>query len=162
METEKRSSHLSDTIAFTWACNKTFHTTDPKIGFSMAVQVLKKLRLVSKEFTLYPEIGNGGSNIHFHGIIKLNDKVKWFKSVLPIFKRNGFVKIKPIKNDGWYEYIIKEWDIMKQILDLDTPVNNEYIEKVCTNDRLKKKNIIKTSQNIIDMVYGDNKGYESD
>lgn len=157
MEREKiGASHLDDRIAITWACNRTFHTNDPKIGFSMAVNVLKKLRTVSEKFILYPEIGNGGSNIHFHGVIILKDKVKWFKSVLPTLKRNGFVKIKPLKSQEWYDYIQKEWEIMKNILDIDSPIDDEYIAKVCKYDRFKKKEDIKSSQNIIDMIYGDN------
>lgn len=143
---------LSDQIAITWACAPTFHTTDPKIGFSMALKVLRKVRLVSDDYIFYPEIGDSGSNIHFHGMIILKDKVKWFKSVLPTLKRNGFVKITKM-NEGWYDYIKKDWEIMKQILDLEIPINNEFMNGF---GKIKLSKNISRSQNIVDLMYGGN------
>lgn len=139
------------TIAITWAPNNTFHTNDPKIGFSMAVQILKKIRTVSKEFTLYPELGVSGSNIHFHGVIKLHDEIKWYKSVLPILKRNGFIKIKAKYNDGWLEYCTKDWEVFKNVLDLDRPIDDVYINKIV---RVKREKGEIPQQNIVDMIYG--------
>lgn len=151
MDIEKK--RLFDTIAITWACSHAFHTTDLKIGFSMALKVLTKLNKVSDDFILYPEVGNNGSNIHFHGVIKLNDKVKWFKSVLPTLKRNGFVKITTF-NDAWIDYIKKDWDTMKQVLDLEAPITDGFIKQIIQIRKLKDMH---TSQNIVDMMYKDQK-----
>lgn len=124
-DTEKKISP----IAFTWCPNNSFHTNDPKLGYSMAIQVLKNIRLVSKNFVIYPELTHQG-NIHFHGKIYVQDAVKWFKSVLPKIKKNGYVKIKTNLNQTWDEYCGKQWDIFKEVLDLDNPIDYEYLSKI--------------------------------
>lgn len=134
-------------IAFTWCPNNAFHTNDPQLGYSMAIQVLKNIRLVSKNFVIYPELTHQG-NIHFHGKIYISDPIKWFKSVLPKLKKNGFVKIKTNLNVGWDEYCGKQWDIFKDVLDLDKPIDYEYLSKI-----RKLKEPQNNSQNILDMTY---------
>lgn len=149
MDIEKK--RLADQIAITWACSRVFHTTDLKIGFSMAIKILKKVVTISEKCIFFPEVGNSGSNLHFHGVIWLKDKVKWFKSVLPTLKRNGYVKITTM-NDNWFDYISKDWAIMRPVLDLDEPITEEYLKRIIT---IKKLDKCVTSQNIVDMVYGE-------
>lgn len=116
-------------IAFTWCPNAKYHTSDPQIGFSMAIQTLKHIKYVSKDFVIYPELTHQG-NIHFHGKIYIQDAVKWFKSVLPKLKKNGFVKIKTNLNEGWDEYCGKQWDIFREVLDLEEPIDYSYLSKI--------------------------------
>lgn len=148
METEKKIHP----IAFTWCPNNKFHTSDPQIGYAMAVVILKDIRNISKNFKIYPELTHQG-NIHFHGKIYIEDPVKWFKKTLPTLKRNGFVKIKTNLNEGWDEYCGKQWDIFKDVLDLENPIDYPYLKQI----RKLKTPIEGTSQNIIDMVYGQGK-----
>ena len=61
-------------------------------------------------------------NIHYHGLFSISDKIKWYKSVLPTLKRNGYVKVVKVvekHRDKWVKYIVKERDSMISILELD-------------------------------------------
>lgn len=133
-------------IAFTWCPNNKYHTSDPAVGYCMAIQTLKYLRLVSKDFVIYPELTLQG-NIHFHGKIYIHDAVKWFKNVLPKLKKNGFVKIKTNLNEGWDEYCGKQWDIFKDVLDLANPIDYQYLSKI-----KKLKDPVTHAKNILDIM----------
>lgn len=138
---------LPELIAFTWAPNSTYHTNDPNIGYQMSILILRRLRLCCKALQIFPELTNAG-HIHYHGKLWIKDYVKWYKSVLPTLKRNGFVKIKPNPNEGWDEYCNKQWDIFKEVLDLDNPIDITYLSKI-----KKLKDDVKYSQNIIDITW---------
>lgn len=43
-------------------------------------------------YCVLPEFNLNG-NLHYHGWFQLKDAVKWFKSILPLLKRYGYVKI---------------------------------------------------------------------
>lgn len=74
------------------------------------------------QFELYPELTIQG-RLHLHGIIYLTDKIKWYKQVLPILMRSGYVKIKRIDNmDKWIKYCRKDIDNMSQILSFGLPL----------------------------------------
>lgn len=121
MNIEKKK--LPSEISITWSPCEIYHTKDVMIGFNMALDILKNVQKVSDKFIFYPEVGLQGNNIHFHGIIELKDPVKWYKSVLPKLKRNGFVKIKPIFDKlMWLEYCKKDFDIMKYVFEIDEPI----------------------------------------
>lgn len=142
---KSEKEHIHKPIAFTWCPNSTYHTNDPAVGYSMSIQILKHIKLVSKNFVIYPELTLQG-NIHYHGKIYIEDAVKWFKSVLPKLKKNGYVKIKTNLNAGWDEYCGKQWDIFKDVLDLEEPIDYSYLTKI------KKLKTIHTAQNILDLT----------
>lgn len=87
-------SHL-DLYLITW-------TPDPKklpYKYNMVKNYDYHIRLFFKNFNkachtfaICPEFNLNG-NIHYHGWFQLKDPVKWYKSVLPTLKHNGFIKI---------------------------------------------------------------------
>lgn len=79
----------------------------------------KKLRNCSKYFILFPEVDLQG-RLHYHGVIKIDDQTKWYKSVLPYIRGTlGFVLLKPLKTTTdmlkWNIYSMKNWASMKDI-----------------------------------------------
>lgn len=102
-------------------------------------------------YQMYPEMTIAG-NIHFHGLIEITDKVKWYKSVQPTLKRNGFVLIKSNVDQGWIDYIRKDMEDMKTIFKIDLPISKPF-------HKLKKdKTKEEIEQDIIDALELDWKG----
>jgi hypothetical protein len=92
-----------------------------KAQFEDTYKLLRKLSSCTTECKIYPEVTLAG-NIHYHGLFNISDKIKWYKSVLPTLKRNGFVKVVKVverHRDKWVRYIVKERDSMVSILELD-------------------------------------------
>lgn len=82
----------------------------------------KRMRTCSKYFMLYPEVDLQG-RLHYHGVIKINDPIKWYKSVLPYIKATlGFVLLKPLNTTKdmlkWNIYSSKSWPAMRDIFKL--------------------------------------------
>lgn len=69
---------------------------------------------------MYPELNHNG-RIHFHGVIHIYDKVKWYKQCLPKLKFYGMVCIKPYPDFKWMEYIQKDVCSMQIILKTALP-----------------------------------------
>lgn len=102
------------------------------------LETLSALLKCSSDFEIYPEFADNG-RLHYHGVVLVNDYVKWYKSVLPRLNYSGFVCIKTKINDGWDTYIKKNWGVTKDVLDLIDPVGPEYIQ-----DEIKKQKQIKS------------------
>lgn len=87
---------------------------------------LAKVRLCSKHYVIYPEFDSSG-RLHYHGIMRIDDKIKWYKSVLPMLRKClGFVCIKQINTIkdkiNIILYITKDWSVTKEILYLEVPI----------------------------------------
>lgn len=78
----------------------------------------------SEEYTIYPEFDLAG-RLHYHGIVRIINKVQWYKITCPTLKRLGFICVKPKPDDKWKAYIEKEWEITRQVLKLDSPIQPE-------------------------------------
>lgn len=105
----------------------------------------RKLRLCSKYFILYPETDLQG-RLHYHGILKIDDHIKFYKKVLPYIKHSlGFVMLKPLKNHkdnmNWLIYSMKNWPSMRDL----------FIEPIIIT---KPKNIKKYNNTQRDLDYG--------
>lgn len=76
-----------------------------------------------------PELNLNG-NIHFHGSILIKDKIKFYKHTLPMLKKVGFCLMRRIDDmSKWTEYIKKDIEVMKGILDLESlPLDLEKIK----------------------------------
>lgn len=87
---------------------------------------LSKIKLCSKRFIIYPEFDVAG-RLHYHAIINIHDKVKWYKAILPTFRRMlGFCDVKVIKTFldklRVLNYIRKDWYITSNVLKLERPI----------------------------------------
>lgn len=67
-----------------------------------------KLLKASCRFMVIPEMTLQG-RIHYHAIIKIEDKIKWHRQTMPAFNKWGRFDIQKIKNiDNVYRYLLKE------------------------------------------------------
>lgn len=57
----------------------------------------KLIKRCSKHFSLWPEFSPYNDRLHYHGIIRIDDFIKWYRYSKPMIKRLGFIKIDKIK-----------------------------------------------------------------
>lgn len=138
---------LTKCIAFTWS-PKPVPIIDPFLQYVATLSLIKNLDRCA-EYRIYPELNKQG-NIHYHGIIHITDKVKWYKSVLPQFKYNGYVVIKTDPDDGWLKYIIKDAEVMSAILKINLPLIQNPKDK---RKKLIKHPVITRSNNVNDIIH---------
>lgn len=85
--------------------------------------IRRLLNPCSKYYILYPEF-DVNSRLHYHGIIRLDDPIKWHKTKHIMDKTIGFTNIKPIKDHKGHltvlTYSMKNWANTKQLL--QTPI----------------------------------------
>lgn len=76
-----------------------------------------------KFFEIFPELTVDGK-IHYHILLELKDRIKWYKKVLPKFKRNGFVCVK-YADEKWKTYCLKCKEEMEELLECELPISHE-------------------------------------
>lgn len=116
-------------VAFTWAPAKL--SLYPIRTFEEHKTVIfPHLQKCCETFMIFPEFTKKG-NLHYHGMLMINNRPKWYSTVLPIFNRKGFTCIKSINDsDKWYEYMSKEVSMMRIALnDNDIPLTEDNIPK---------------------------------
>lgn len=116
-------SPIAITITFDLKSFKGYHK--PIRQLIETCDLLRGLRRCST-FTLYPELTLAG-NIHYHGFIYVEDRIKWYRQVLPNIKLHGFVCIKEISDyQGWRTYASKDQENMTRILKIDLPLTESH------------------------------------
>lgn len=107
---------------------KHLHCKTPKGMFKETAPYLTKLLNRSTEFSLYCEFRHNTGALHWHGVIRIIDHIKWHKQTLPSLKSLGFICIKMIGKthdlnrrykdamEGWINYCSKEIEIAKGLL----------------------------------------------
>ncbi len=80
--------------------------------------IRKIMKHTSKHYLFVPEF-DAMDRLHYHGTVRVDDKVKWYKSTKRKFNNIGFSKIKLI-NDfyshlRWNLYIHKDWWLNRQL-----------------------------------------------
>jgi len=83
---------------------------------NMIGRYLKCFKRCSSEFCFVPEISDMG-RLHMHGWFRLKDKIKWVKSVIPLLKRNGRLKVAIMRSKNALYYYRKEFNITSGMLD---------------------------------------------
>lgn len=129
--TRKQKNLSKDTGIAVTLTYKNHYGICPKDQYSTSVyEVIRHLKACCDHYEISPECTTRG-DIHYHLTLVLRDRVKWFKSVLPRFKRNGYVCVKPCDDpDGWRVYCTKDNTEMKEILDLphDLPITPQIVK----------------------------------
>lgn len=121
-----RPKVIQQTLAVTWSPNPNMYRNCVKPGKQLQEHfftVLSALKLCS-QYECYPEMHANG-NLHYHMIVKLFDKVKWFKKVLPTLKYHGFVVVKPNPDVGWGAYCVKEIVTTMGVLGVFLPITEK-------------------------------------
>lgn len=129
---------MNDLLALTWSPQK--QSVEPQYGLTDFIdKYFKNWFNAMSYIELYPELNLNGA-LHFHAIIQLKDKIKWYKQLLPYLKHNGFVSIKTIFDvDGWREYLNKDKKNMEHICEIKLPITKEYLNEYITQKRLLYK-----------------------
>jgi len=107
--------------------------------------LIKTIRRFSKHYIIYPELDDS-ARLHYHGIISIDDPIKYFQSGMSRLKRmprqvtqynivkQCFICIKKLKTRldhlKWLLYIRKNWYITKHVLNLKEPVYPKQIVKL--------------------------------
>lgn len=88
--------------------------------------IRKCLNKASSHYMLVPEFTLEDARLHYHGVVRVDDPIKWFKSVRKNLNKIGFVKTVPINGNkshlGWLCYCYKNWHISKEALRIEAPV----------------------------------------
>lgn len=114
LDTNKCNSLLAITISPPNRIDK-YNSLD-YIYKSDALYIDKYLRKCSIFYTIYPELDISG-RLHYHGIITLKDRVKFYRAVLPAFNLLGFTLVKAVFEESkWLKYITKDWETTQKIL----------------------------------------------
>lgn len=83
------------------------------------------LKQLSNNFTLVTELTQN-MNIHFHGIIELYHKKKWY-SVFRKSDKFGFTSCREISDmEGWKKYISKDLQLTLDMLERRPIINDDY------------------------------------
>lgn len=120
-----RQKVIQQTIAVTWSPNPNMYKyiTNPKKQlYEHFFSVLSALKLCA-QYECYPEFHVNG-NLHYHLIVQLFDKVKWYKKVLPTLKYHGFVYIKINVDEGWRIYCQKNEALTMKVLGVYLPIRH--------------------------------------
>lgn len=115
---------MNGSLAFTWVPNPKDLGVRPRFQYDNCIQSIRNLKLCCDSYEIYPEMTIAG-NIHFHGVLNIKDKVKWFKKILPTFKYHGYVCIKPNPDKKWFEYMSKDKEMMEKLLGIKLPLIKE-------------------------------------
>lgn len=145
METSNEAKY--DTfLTVTYKCDPAVR---PKKQFDYTIYKLFTLLSKSCYFVISPEFTMNG-RIHYHGLLKIYDKIKWYKQTLPSLKYEGMVKVETIK---YYQkcddYIKKDVKMMKEILNIDLPIDDSRKEFMINKSKKMKKSDIESNINTI-------------
>lgn len=112
-----------------------------KYIFNSHLPTLLKANNCSKYFIFYPEMDING-RLHYHGILKISDNVKYYKQFVPSLKHLGYVKIMSVKSFSDHikilKYISKDWQYMRHVLGLEKPIMPHKEQRKL--DKIKSKN----------------------
>lgn len=118
-------------LAFTWSPRPVniigTRNTDYSFQYDCFITLLMRMSECA-DITFTAELNLNGS-IHYHGILSILDKYRFYRRCLPSLKREGFVLIKKIDNlEKWLEYINKDVPLMNKLLKKEFPITYKYKE----------------------------------
>lgn len=133
------SPYILDNMDYTIYASKGYHdftlslpyeyNIPAHIQHEVAIAKIKRLfNLCSDHYIIYPEF-SAQCRLHYHGLIRIKDKVKFIRSVYNALKVNvaKVIQFRPSRSFklhlGWVTYYIrKEWLITKQVLRIEHPI----------------------------------------
>lgn len=117
---------LANFWAFTLSPPPNYHITPYMLYEDKILQLHKLLSKSCESFMIYPEYQQYTSRLHFHGVIKVKDMIKWHKSTRRQLSRMGFVHCKGLITHEdrlkWSVYMKKEFGLTRQILGIEQPM----------------------------------------
>lgn len=86
--------------------------------------ITRLLNRCSKHWMMTPEFSEQ-SRLHYHGVVRIDDMIKWHKCIRGYLGNIGFVKLDKLKDNknhiSWLMYCYKDWNTAKQVFKLDRP-----------------------------------------
>lgn len=83
--------------------------------------------------SIFPEISPKGK-LHFHGIVRITDMYKWFRTVVPLINDIGFNRVTkldtPKEMITWSLYCRKDWHKNKEYFGYITPKKSKEFKKI--------------------------------
>lgn len=134
-------SYDKQVYMFTWNPAPKFYEYD-KLGNNQykkqwlkMLNLLKKINRCSKCYCIVPEISDDGK-LHCHGWFRLDDRIKWLKSVRRAIVANGFMKINKLyvpieKIDYYYKEVYDTQEVLQEVFCVLTHFNIEEIMRQC-------------------------------
>lgn len=121
-----REKDIKMSLAFTWSPDQKeyAHIINPRKQLCEHMRVLRILKN-SCYYDIIAEPHTNG-NLHYHGILQVFDKVKYYKQTLPTLKYHGFIYIKPNPDNGWVEYIYKNYKETEKVLKCTFPFTERH------------------------------------
>lgn len=148
----KTLDHACTGIAFTWNPDpfKTVKWKDrPIFQHRDCRDYLRLLKKCCSDVYIMPELTKHG-NIHYHMVLHINDEIKWFKQVLPTFKKTGTIDVNLDIDTGWYHYIEKDKLKMEAILEITLPITRAELERTKYEKKVKGSSLVGGPKSIFD------------
>lgn len=113
---------ITQIIALTWAPDqKRFaHLIAPRKQLNEHMKILRALDY-SCFYEIYPEFHSNGC-LHYHMLINIYDKIKWFRYSLPTLKYAGFIFVKTRVDLNWRQYCRKQLKVTQSTLKCVLPI----------------------------------------
>lgn len=135
-----------DSYALTITFSDVPHNMSAKAQFKNTYKVVLKILEESTEYSIYPEWRTTNNSIHYHGTIKIKDKIKWHKSTYRKLSRLGFIKIKKVDElKGWLKYCEKEKEVAESIIGIVMPMKNGSIKHIKEQIKVVNDTVLKYS-----------------
>lgn len=98
------------TVTYHPKCRLLFNCFNPAQQLHETRRELLTLLKGACLFILKPELTLQGK-IHYHAVVRITDKIKWYKSVLPKLNSYGRMRVETIRNgENCMKYILKEYN----------------------------------------------------
>lgn len=127
-----------------------YELSDPKYLFEAQKEKIQKaLNRFSSYYILYPEFGvknTAQPRLHYHGVIKIKDRIKLYKTIHLMQRELGFTKMDPISDHNnhlkWLMYCQKEYASTQHILPVIIYKNRR--RRLPTGDKISKYSELKS------------------
>lgn len=134
----------------TWSPNpKRFkHHLTPKAQYNLTEDLIDYLKYCGDLLVCSPELTTAG-NLHWHFIIDVKNKYRWFSKLLPRMKDDSNVLIVKVKNYmKCEEYILKDAEEYSKIFKTTLPIKCKYVPTIPK----KRKGIEGTVEEFIEII----------
>ena len=77
----------------------------PQTLYRQDCKTINFLSRCSKRFSIWPEFSESTDRLHYHGVVYITDKIKWYKQTKHVFQSLGFVKL--VKITPGFKHLLK-------------------------------------------------------
>lgn len=108
-------------LALTITLNPKYLSDDVSLHQALFITKNKLIRILKRscKFLMVAELGEVTGQLHYHGVIKVTDPIKYRKSTLRQLRRQlGHIVVKPVKQiEVWRKYYEKDMKITEAVFE---------------------------------------------